>query len=125
MPCEPHPAAVVEASRLFNERKYFESHDVLEEEWAGARGPRRAALKALVKLAAGMYHLQTSGFPGATSLLSSGLAALEALPAEMLFVELPPLRDPVRQCLAKIVVLESGGAVEWRSEDVPRLNLRQ
>lgn len=119
----PHPAAVVEAARLFNRREYYESHDLLEEEWAGARGTRRESLKALVKLAAGMYHLQTSGFRGATSLLSSGLEALEALPPGAVFVELPPLRDPVRRCLAKIRTCESGGVVEWRDEDLPRLSL--
>lgn len=119
----PGGSAVVEAARLFNERAYYESHDVLEEEWAGARGVRREALKALVKLAAGMYHLQTSGFRGAGSLLSSGLAALDALPPGAVFVEVPPLRDPIARCLAKIRILESGGAVEWTEGDLPRLRL--
>ena len=119
----PGGAAVAEAARLFNERAYYESHDVLEEEWAGARGVRREALKALVKLAAGMYHLQTSGFRGAGSLLSSGLAALDALPPDAVFVEVPPLRDPIARCLAKIRILESGGGVAWTEEDLPRLSL--
>ena len=89
-----HPAAgesaMGEAVRLFNERAYYECHDVLEEEWADARGVRREVLKALVKLAAGMYHLQTSGYRGAGSLLSSGLEALDALPPDAVFVEIPP-----------------------------------
>lgn len=119
-----HPAAVVEAARLFNARSYYESHDVLEEEWAGARGPRREALKALVKLAAGMYHLQTSGFRGAESLLSSGLAALDALPPDAVFVEIEPLREPVRRCLDKIRRLGAGGTVRWEENDLPRMKLR-
>ncbi len=114
---------MLEAARLFNERAYYESHDVLEEEWAGARGVRRETLKALVKLAAGMYHLQTSGYRGAASLLSSGLAALDALPADAVFFEVPPLRDPVARCLGKLALLESGGAVEWAEDDLPRLRL--
>ncbi len=117
-------SAMVEAARLFNERAYYESHDVLEEEWAGARGVRREVLKALVKLAAGMYHLQTSGYRGAGSLLSSGLAALDALPPDAVCVEISPLRDPVARCLEKLETLESGGAVEWVEDDVPRLQLR-
>ena len=117
-------AVLLEAVRLFNERAYYESHDVLEEEWADARGVRREVLKALVKLAAGMYHLQTCGYRGAGSLLSGGLAALEALPADALFFEVPPLRDPVTRCLEKLETLESGGAVEWVEEDLPRLLLR-
>lgn len=116
-------SAMVEAARLFNERAYYESHDVLEEEWAGARGARREVLKALVKLAAGMYHLQTSGYRGAGNLLSSGLAALDALPPDAVFVEVPPLRDPVTRCLGKLETLESGGAVDWVETDLPRLRL--
>lgn len=115
--------AVIEAVRLFNARSYYESHDVFEEEWADARGPRREALKALVKLAAGMYHLQTSGFQGAENLLSSGLTALDALPPEEIFVEIDPLRDPIRRCLVKIGRLNAGQDIEWEPEDLPRLRL--
>ena len=113
--------ALVEAVRLFNERAYYECHDVFEEEWAGARGVRREALKALVKLAAGMYHLQTSGYQGAESLLSSGLEALDALPPEAVFVEIAPFRGPIARCLQKIRTLKSGGTVEWIEADLPRL----
>ena len=116
-------AIILDAVKLFNERAYYESPDFLEEEWADARGVRREVLKALVKLAAGMYHLQTSGYRGAGSLLSSGLAALEALPADALFFEVPPLRDPVTRCLAKLETLGSGGTVEWVEDDLPRLAL--
>ena len=126
--------ALVEAVRLFNARAYYECHDVLEEEWAGARGVRRETLKALVKLAAGMYHLQTSGYRGAGSLLSSGLEALDALPPGAVFVEIPPLRDPIARCLDKIRILTSGGPapgteadgkkIEWEEADLPRLALR-
>ena len=123
-PAPDADSAMLDAARLFNERAYYESHDVLEEEWADSRGVRREVLKALVKLAAGMYHLQTSGYRGAGSLLSSGLAALDALPADALFFEVPPLRDPVTRCLEKLEMLESGGTVEWVEDDLPRLLLR-
>ena len=122
-PAPAADAAMLEAVRLFNGRAYYESHDVLEEEWADARGVRREVLKALVKVAAGMYHLQTSGYRGAGSLLSSGLAALETLPPDALFFEVPPLRDPVTRCLEKLETLESGGTVEWVEDDLPRLRL--
>ena len=122
-PAQGQSSALAEAARLFNERAYYESHDVLEEEWAATRGLRRESLKALVKLAAGMYHLQTSGFQGAGSLLSSGLAALDALPPEEILVEIDPLRDPIRRCLQKIRTLKSGGTAKWQEDDLPRFNV--
>ena len=123
LPQKGHPPTLIEAERLFNAQSYYESHDVLEEEWAGARGPRRDALKALVKLAAGMYHLQTSGFRGAESLLSSGLEALDSLPPKTIFVQIEALREPVRRCLDKIRRFDAGSSVEWEEEDVPRIKL--
>lgn len=118
----PSPA-VAEAARLFNERIYYESHDLLEEEWAGARGSRREALKALVKIAAGMYHLQTSGFAGAESLLSSAVSALGALPSEARLVEFPPLAESLARVLEKLRVLRGGGEADWDAEDLPRFIL--
>lgn len=123
-PPAPHPPRVVEAVRLFNAKAYYESHDLLEEEWAEARGPRRKELKALVKLAAGMYHLQTSGFRGAESLLASGLDALDALPADAVSVEIEPLEAPIRRCLDKIRVTAAGGSARWEDADVPRMRPR-
>ena len=115
------------AARLFNDRLYFEAHDVLEEEWAGARGPRRPVLQALVKLAAGMYHLQTSNFAGAESLLSSGLHTLRAAAdasavavGSGLRVLVGPLADPVDSALKKIRAVRAGAAPSWGAEDLPK-----
>lgn len=117
------------AAFLFNDRSYFEAHDVLEEEWAAARGPRRRALQALVKVAAGMYHLQTSNLVGAESLLSSGLDTLRAAAGASpgvavgggLRVALRPVADPVDSVLSKIRAARSGASPEWRTEDLPRM----
>ena len=119
---KPSPG-LAEAARLFNARSYYEAHDVLEEDWADARGREREALKALVKLAAGMYHLQTSGFRGAESLLASGLEALDALPPEAVPVMLTPLVGPASRCLAKLRQQRIGEDIEWDQGDVPRLEL--
>ena len=118
------PDEVLEAVRLFNERAYYEAHDVFEEAWAGARGDRRSVLKALVKIAAGMYHLQTSGFVGAESLLAGGLELLRKLPPEARFVVLAPVFEPASRCLAKVRRLRSGGTAEWEDQDLPRLKLK-
>lgn len=120
--------AIRHAARLFNERSYFEAHDALEEEWAETRGPRRVALGALVKVAAGMYHLQTSNFAGAESLLSSGLASLRSEVGERAGIEvgdglrlaMRPLADPLDAVLGKLAALRAGKPPRWALGDLPR-----
>ncbi len=113
---------IAEGVRLFNERAYYEAHDVFEDEWAAARGPRRTALKAMVQVAAGMYHLQTSGYAGAEHLLSSGLALLRNLPAADRLVAFAPVAGPVARCLEKVRALREGTPVRWEPADLPRLD---
>ena len=112
---------IEEGARLFNERAYYEAHDAFEDEWAASRGPRRTALKALVQVAAGMYHLQTSGYAGAEHLLTSGLALLRDLPDEDHLVALAPVVGPVARCLKKVRALRAGMSVRWEAADLPRL----
>jgi len=38
---------------LFNDAKFFECHEVLEEAWTPERGPRRLFLQALIHVAVG------------------------------------------------------------------------
>ena len=47
--------------REFNERRYFEAHDVLEYLWQGYRDPDRAFLQALIQTAVGFYFLYGVG----------------------------------------------------------------
>jgi predicted metal-dependent hydrolase len=62
--------------RLFNNREFFQCHEVLEEAWTPERGPRRLFLQALIHLAVGFYHCERSNSAGASSQLQKGLHKL-------------------------------------------------
>jgi uncharacterized protein len=62
--------------RLFNEGRYFECHEVLEEEWTHARGPRRPFLQALIHVAVGLYHYGRDNRTGAVRQLRKALLKL-------------------------------------------------
>jgi len=67
---------------LFNNREFFECHEVLEEAWRPERGPRRLFLQALIHVAVGFYHCQRGNPVGATGQLGKGLRKLAGyLPA--------------------------------------------
>ena len=57
---------------LFNNREFFQSHEVLEEVWAKEVGRRRMFLQALIHLAVGFYHCERGNRAGASSQLKKG-----------------------------------------------------
>jgi predicted metal-dependent hydrolase len=68
--------------RLFNQREFFVCHEVLEEIWRPARGPRRYFLQSVIHLAVGFYHFERGNKAGAVRQLRKGLRKLAGyLPA--------------------------------------------
>ncbi len=78
-PLDPHYTGYFE---LFNQRKFFEAHDVLEHLWLADRhGPNGAFHKGLIQLAGAFVHLQKNRPQPAASLFKLALANLEKYPA--------------------------------------------
>src|SRR5215470_801595 len=73
---------ILEGVRLFNGRKFFEAHEVLEAVWLKAHGHRKTLLHGLIQIAAAFHH-HTRGNPaGLHSLLEKGCSKLERFGAE-------------------------------------------
>ena len=67
---------------LFNNRRYFECHEIWEELWTPERGPRRLFLQALIHFAVALYHRERQNPLGAVRQLRKGLTKLSGfLPA--------------------------------------------
>ena len=67
-----------QAIQLFNDRKFFECHEALEELWMPERGARRRFLQGLIHLAVGFHHSQRGNLEGASLQLRKGLRKLDA-----------------------------------------------
>jgi predicted metal-dependent hydrolase len=63
---------------LFNNRAFFQCHEVLEETWKAEVGPLRLFLQALIHLAVGFYHCERGNPEGARRQLHKGLRKLAA-----------------------------------------------
>ena len=72
------------ATALWNERLFFEVHEVLEAEWKTARGDERQALQGLIQVAVAFHHLAHGNRRGARTLLAEGRARLVGTPAATL-----------------------------------------
>ena len=75
----------LEFVRLFNTREYWHAHEVLENLWLEQReNPDRIFYKAMIQLAAVLYHVEKENFTGAWSLFASAGGYLSQYPQEHL-----------------------------------------
>ena len=102
---------------LFNQRKFFESHEALEEVWTPERGPRRLFLQSLIHLAVGFYHCERGNAEGAKRQLGKGLRKLAGYLPEGEEIDTARL---YREALAALERVEAGAVVV----DYPRIEQR-
>ena len=108
------------AAALWNERLFFEVHEVLEAIWKPATGAERQALQGVIQIAVALHHLAHGNRRGARSLLTEGRGRLATVPATTL-----PVLD-VERLLAATAGLETALARgEAPQEAPPRLELAQ
>lgn len=73
------PVRLGQALSLFNEGRFFDAHEALEDLWRDApkNTPARRHLQGLVQLAVAFHHHSTGNCVGALSVLKRGLRNLD------------------------------------------------
>ncbi len=106
-----------EGLRLFNERYFFEAHEVLEEVWHRERGEPRLFLQGLIQVCAGFHHFQNGNLIGAGELLQRGTDKMHKYPDHYLGLDSARLIREVDGCRERIVRMregaEPGGVLEF------------
>lgn len=102
--------------QLFNDRRFFEAHEVLEDVWRAAPAPEKKFLQGLIQLAVGFHHHSTGNIVGAQSLISRGARNLSVYPEEFGGVRLGGM---LREVFAWQRALEQGAA----PPPLPRLEI--
>ncbi len=97
-----------EGATLFNERRYFESHEVWEALWHDVGGDERQLLQGLIQLAAAYHHLAHGNRSGAEYLYRRGRERLSRwVPARAGL----PVAELLEQVDRDFAALNAGGAV--------------
>lgn len=97
------PEQLHEAVHLFNEGRYFECHEVLEDLWRAEPTSWRLLYQGILQVAVGCYHLTVRhNRHGAASKLREGLKKLEQFPAVVDTVDLADLREQVAGFLQEV-----------------------
>ncbi len=94
--------------RLFNERYFFEAHEVLEDVWHRDHGPSRLFLQGLIQLCAGFHHYQNSNARGAAELLQRGADKMRRYPDVYLGLDAKTLLAQVDVCRNRVERVRDG-----------------
>ncbi|MBI2620485.1 MAG: DUF309 domain-containing protein [Ignavibacteriales bacterium] len=90
----------------FNQRDFYEAHEVLEDLWHEYRENDRTFLQGLIQISAGLYHLDCRNFKGARSQLEKGLKKLAVYHPFHSGVNVGTLTGDVHRCLAAMDRIE-------------------
>lgn len=78
---------LAEGIALFNHRRFFECHEVLERLWLDTKGPPRDFYKGLIQAAVAFHHWSRGNPAGALSLYRTSSRYLARYRAEFLGVD--------------------------------------
>lgn len=83
---------LAEFVRLFNNKEFFQAHEVLEELWLETHGELRDFYKGLIQCAVAFLHAARGNPVGATNLYERSKYYLSLYPEECQQIELARLR---------------------------------
>jgi uncharacterized protein len=92
----------VHGIRLFNERHFFEAHEVLEDVWRAAPAEEKKFLQGLIQLAVALHHHSRGNSVGALSLLKRAARNLAAEPRQPRGVRVSDLLYSIEECAGAI-----------------------
>ncbi len=111
--------------RLFNERHFFEAHEVLEDVWHREHGEPRLFLQGLIQICAGFHHFQNRNDRGAAELLQRGSDKMRRYPRQYLNLDAGRLLEAVDACRTRIERMRDGvepeGPIEFPTIPLPDL----
>lgn len=94
------PEAVRAGLDLFNEERYWESHEALEVAWRKAFGDEKEVLQGIILLAAALVHLQKNEPDIALSVMKRAYAKLAEHHGEYFGIDTGPLNEKVSRMLS-------------------------
>ena len=109
------------AAALFNERLFFEVHELLEPAWGRAREGLKTFLQGLIQVAVGLHHHENGNLRGALSLLSDGNVKLESVADAGRGLDLATFRNGVRRLTEAVHAQLAAGRAEPLDLSIVRL----
>jgi predicted metal-dependent hydrolase len=90
-------ARLAEGIRLFNQRNFFEAHEIWEQEWKEAEGVGRIFYQGMIQAAVALHHIQRGNYAGAISVYLKALPKLANFPPVWMGIQLDQFRSELER----------------------------
>ncbi len=119
------PNAYLEGVRLFNEQKFFECHDVLEELWSETVGEERGFYQGLIQAAVSLFHFENNNLTGARKMIDYSLKRLTPYCPIFLEMSVETFLEEMKFCFAEILISSNQypTGVVLNVERIPQIKL--
>jgi predicted metal-dependent hydrolase len=94
-----------EGVELFNAGEWFEAHEVWEDAWRLAEGPRKRFYQGLIQCAVTLEHARRGNPRGVRSVIKTARPKFEGLPRVYHGVDVPKLIAELTACVQPILDL--------------------
>ena len=88
---------------FFNDRTFFEAHEVWEDLWADTQGSDHRFYQGLIQAAVALYHLSNGNVRGASKLFHTSSAYMRPYPSPHLGLNTTEFWEQMRVCFAYIL----------------------
>ena len=114
----------LEYIELFNEREFYDCHEVLEDLWLDDWGDRKKFYQGLIQFATAFYHLYRRNMSGCEKLLASSKSYLSRYPDFFEGLDLAELRGVIHYWQLKLAARHADEIVPYDDSKIPMLKLR-
>ncbi|MCC5830005.1 MAG: DUF309 domain-containing protein [Phycisphaeraceae bacterium] len=90
---------------LFNHREWFEAHEIWEDNWHLAEGPRKRFYQGLIQVAVTLEHARRGNPRGVRTVWTSSRGKFVELPDWFLGLRIPELLDGVGEAIQPVLNL--------------------
>jgi uncharacterized protein len=108
---------------FFNERSFFQAHEVWEDLWADTQGADHRFYQGLIQAAVALYHFNNRNVRGAVKLFHSSLAYMRPYPSPHRGLDVTEFWEQMRACF--VSVLDRDPATVQRPDEtlIPTIRL--
>ena len=106
-PVAGHDPRYLAGILFFNQRDFFEAHEVWEDLWAESAGLERSFYQGLIQAAVGLFHFSGGNLRGAAKLYRTSRAYMEPCGAPFLGLDVVAFWRQMERCFARVLASEN------------------
>lgn len=122
-PPEELPLGVRQGIQLFNQRRFYEQHEVIEHEWHAESTDVRTLYQGLLQIGVGFHHALSGNHKGAMSLLNDGTEKVQQFTPIALGIDTARLVRETNACIEQLSALGEHNIRAFEAELIPQIHL--